>query len=123
MRFGLVLLDPDTGEWDGTAMNRILKVFATGPEQERVADEAPVLEHYDAFALVEAAPAAAKRLARDYLTEDITDEYQIPVGAGAIDTTAPRIDTTGETRPHPAYRRGAKLPPGAHHYLVQFVGP
>ena len=104
-------------------MNRILKVFAAGAEQERVAEEAVVLERYDAFVLAETPPAAARRIAREYLTEDITDEYQIPVGAGTIDTSEPRIDASGETRPHPSYRRDAQLPPGPHHYLVQFVGP
>ena len=104
-------------------MNRILKVFATGAEQERLAEELDVLERYDAFVLVEAAPATVKRLAREYLTEDISDQYEIPIGAGAIDTSAPRIDAGGATRTHPAYGRGASLPAGPHHYLVQFVGP
>jgi subtilisin family serine protease len=104
-------------------MNRILKVFATGADQERLADKVDLLERYDAFVLAEAAPATAKRIAREYLAEDITDQYQIRVGAGTIDTSTPRIDNDGATRAHPAYRRGASLPPGPHHYLVQFVGP
>jgi subtilisin family serine protease len=104
-------------------MSRILKVFATGVEQDRLAEELDVLERYDAFLLTEAAPAAAKRLARKYLTEDITGQYKIPSGAGTINTSAPRIDAKGKTRAHPAYRRAAALPPGPHHYLVQFVGP
>ena len=104
-------------------MSRILKVFAAGAEQERVAEEAVVLEPYDAFVLVEAPEAAAKRIARDYLTEDITEQYAIPLGAGTIDTARPRIEPTGEVRAHPAYRGRAKLSSGRHHYLVQFVGP
>jgi serine protease AprX len=104
-------------------MDRILKVFVSGDDQDRLAKRVEVLERYDAFVLAQAPPATAKRLAREYLTEDITDQYSIPVATGTIDTSTPRIDVDGATRAHPAYARGAKLPPGAHHYLVQFVGP
>jgi subtilisin family serine protease len=104
-------------------MNRVLKVFATGDEQERLAEKLHVLERYDAFLLVDAPPAAAKRVAKENLVEDITVLYEIPVAAGKIDTDAPRIDEKGVTRSHPAYRRGGSLPPGPHHYLVQFAGP
>jgi subtilisin family serine protease len=103
--------------------NRILKVFATEAEQERLAEKLDILERYDAFVLAEAAPATAKKIARENLVEDITNQYQIPVGAGTIDTSIPRVDAEGMTRTHPAYRRGASLPAGPHHYLVQFVGP
>jgi serine protease AprX len=104
-------------------MDRILKVFVSGDDQDRLAKRVELLERYDAFVLAQAAEATAKRLARDYLTEDITDQYSIPVATGTIDTSTPRVDVDGATRAHPAYPRGAKLPPGAHHYLVQFVGP
>src|SRR6266508_4860485 len=104
-------------------MNRILKVFATEAEQERLAETLDVIERYDSFVLAEAAPATARKIAREHLVEDITDQYEIPVGAGTIDTSSPRVDAGGVTRAHPAYRRGASLPPGPHHYLVQFVGP
>ena len=104
-------------------MDRILKVFVSGDDQDRLAKSVDLLERYDAFVLAQAPPATAKRLAREYLTEDITDQYAILVGAGTIDTSTPRIDVDGATKAHPAYARGAKLPPGAHHYLVQFVGP
>jgi subtilisin family serine protease len=83
-------------------MERVLKVFVEGDDQERLAEKANVIERYDAFVLAEAPPAAAKRIARQYLTEDITDQYQLPV----------------------ATPRGAPdLPRGKHHYLVQFIGP
>jgi subtilisin family serine protease len=104
-------------------MNRILKVFATEAEQDRLAEQLDVLERYDAFVLAEASPAAAKRLAREQLVEDITDEYEIRVGTQTIDTSTPRVDVKGATRAHPAYRPGASLSSGPHHYLVQFVGP
>ncbi len=104
-------------------MERVLKVFVQGDDQDRLAEQANVLERYDAFVLAEAAPAAAKRITREHLTEDITDQFQITLGGGTVDTSKPRIDAQGETRSHPAYRRGAKLTSGPHHYLVQFVGP
>src|SRR3954468_14787271 len=104
-------------------MSPILKVFATGAEQEQLAEKVDVLERYDAFMLVEAGPAEAKRISRGRLVEDITDEYEIPVGSGTIDTSRPPVDAKGVTRAHPAYRGGRPLPAGPHHYLVQFVGP
>src|SRR5256885_272407 len=104
-------------------MNRTLKVFATDGEQERLPEGLDIVERYDAFVLAEASPTLAKKLAQEHLVEDITDQYEIQVGTGTIDTSAPRIDVEGVTRAHPAYRRGASLAPGPHHYLVQFVGP
>ncbi len=82
-----------------------------------------VIERYDAFVLAEAAPATARKIAREHLVEDITDQYQIPVGAVTIDTSIPRVDAEGVTRAHPTYLRAASLPAGPHHYLVQFAGP
>ncbi len=103
--------------------NRILKVFATGADQELIAQQVDVLERYDAFLLADVAPSAATDLARSHLVEDITDLYQIPIGAEAIDTSIPRLDSKGVTRRHPAYRRGTSLSAGPHHYIVQFIGP
>ncbi len=57
-------------------MNRILKVFATEAEQERLAETLDVIERYDAFVVAEAAPATARKVARELLVEDITDQYQ-----------------------------------------------
>lgn len=103
-------------------MNRILKIFASGDEQEGLPAGVDVLERYDAFVLAEAPPALASRLARDHLVEDITDQYTIETGTGPIDTSTPRI-AEGMTHAHPAYKRGASLDAGPHHYLVQFIGP
>lgn len=104
-------------------MGRILKIFATEAEQKSLPEKLDVLERYDAFVVAEAAPATAKKVARDHLVEDITDKYEIQLGTGTIDTSEPRIEAEGVTRAHPAYRRGVSLPEGPHHYLVQFVGP
>jgi serine protease AprX len=104
-------------------MSRILKIFATAAEQKKLPETLDILERYDAFVLAEAAPAAAKKIARDHLVEDITEQYEIPLGTGTIDTSTPRIEADGAIRAHPAYRRGVSLSEGPHHYLVQFVGP
>lgn len=83
-------------------MKRILKVFASGGEQDELAEKLDVLERYDAFVLAEAAPATATKIGREHLVEDITDLYEIPLVASG---------------------RAASLPAGPHHYLVQFIGP
>jgi serine protease AprX len=103
--------------------NRVLKIFATGAERRQVEREVDVVERYDAFVVAEASAAKAKRLSREHLVEDITADYAIPLGAGTIDTSVPRIEPGGGTRAHPAYRGARSLSPGPHHYLVQFVGP
>jgi subtilisin family serine protease len=103
-------------------VNRILKVFADSKAQRALRKEVDLLEEYDAFALVETSAARAKRLAREYPVEDITDQYEIPLSRGTIDTTEPRIDEAGDTLAHPDYRTKKGLP-GRHHYLVQFIGP
>jgi serine protease AprX len=108
-------------------MSRMLKVFATGPQQDEVAaaDGVRVVERYEAFVVVDADDAAARRLVADRLVEDITDQYELSPGGGleSIDTSLPRVTGQGRTRTHPAYAGQRRLPPGPHHYLVQFIGP
>ncbi len=104
-------------------MNRVLKVFASGAEQGPIADQYHVVERYDGFVLVEVPATAARKLAREFVVEDVSELYAIPVAAGVVDTSVPRIDSDGTTRAHPAYLRKAALAPGPHHYLVQFIGP
>jgi serine protease AprX len=104
-------------------MNRMLKVFASGAEQDAASETLDVVERYPGFLIATAPSAQAKNLARKYLVEDITDLYEIPIADGVIDTSRPRIDTDGAVHPHPAYRGSRALPRGPHHYLVQFVGP
>ncbi|MGH9901818.1 MAG: S8 family serine peptidase, partial [Pyrinomonadaceae bacterium] len=104
-------------------MNSVLKIFATGAEQETLAGEFQVLERYDGFVLVEVPEAMVKKLARTYLLEDITSLYTISIGRREIDTSTPRIDAAGAVRAHPVYRGVKALAKGRHHYLVQFVGP
>ena len=107
-------------------MSRILKVFATGAEADEVAALSPTAVRYDAFVVLETSDAQAKKLAADHLTEDITDQYAIPLGGESsttIDTGKPRVTARGAMAAHPAYKGAKRLSPGPHHYLVQFVGP
>jgi serine protease AprX len=104
-------------------MNRVLKVFVTGPEQQRLPNVTRVIEQYDGFVVVEASETVAQNLSQAYLVQDITDLYTIQVGEQQIETTRPRINTEGKRLAHPAYTKEKPLLPGWHHYLVQFVGP
>ncbi|MBK7622873.1 MAG: S8 family serine peptidase [Kineosporiaceae bacterium] len=106
----------------------MLKVFVTGAQQDEVAARPGVhdVSRYQAFTVVEADDAVAADLNGQFLVEDITDQYAIPLGGRlgtTIDTSAPRITAAGRTRSHPAYTGARRLAPGPHHYLVQFVGP
>ena len=104
----------------------MLKVFASGAEQNEIAARYAVVETYPAFVVVDVSDADAQALSSGRLVEDITDQYTIPLGgdaASTIDASVPRITTRGTTASHPDYKGSKRLAPGPHHYLVQFVGP
>jgi serine protease AprX len=104
-------------------MARVLKVFGTTEERKQLAAKHRLLADYDAFTLFDVSDQQAKRLARTHLVEDITRDYQLPIGEITADTRQPRMTARGVPRPHRAYA-GVKSPgPGRHHYIVQFVGP
>jgi len=98
-----------------------LKVFAGKEDAPDVLARATLIERYDAFLLVQATPAVARALARKYLVEDITDQYEIEMPNAKINTARPRITPKG-AEAHPAYK-AERLSPGPHHYIVQFRGP
>lgn len=104
-------------------MNRILKVFCTGADQEKIAEKYPTVEAYDGFVLVEIDEFKQDEIARLYPIEDITDQYSIRMVGQEIDTSLPRVDAKGKTRAHPAYKGLKRLAPGPHHHLIQFIGP
>ena len=104
-------------------MHRILKVFSTGADQDRLAETLQVIARYEGFVIAEIASKKIADLARRYPVEDITDLYTIQVGDRLIDTARPRIDARGKLRAHPAYKGVNKLTTGHHHHLVQFIGP
>jgi serine protease AprX len=107
-------------------MSRVLEVFVPSDQQADVAGSDEVIEHYDAFVVLEVSESRANALAKEHLVEDITDQYAIPVGDALeqeIDSSIPRVTAAGRLARHPAYKGARKLEPGAHHYLVQFKGP
>lgn len=104
-------------------MDRTLKVFCTGADQERLAGSYTVVERYDGFILLQVPEESVTELTRTYPVEDITEHYALRVGERLIDTAQPRVDARGRMRAHPAYKGLRRLAPGRHHYLVQFVGP
>ena len=67
-------------------MHRILKVFCTGADQNRLAESLQVIARYEGFVIVEIDPKQKASLARRYPVEDITDLYTIKVGDRLIDT-------------------------------------
>jgi hypothetical protein len=66
-------------------MNRILKVFSSGPEQDELAGNYSVIERYPAFVLIDVPGKAAKSIARGNLIEDITSQYRIETSTGEIE--------------------------------------
>lgn len=104
-------------------MNKILKVFCTGVEQDRLAETYQVVARYEGFVIVETTEEKIASITQSYPVEDITDLYTIHVGERTIDTIQPRIDAKGKLRAHPAYRGIKRLSTAPHHHLVQFTGP
>ena len=104
-------------------MQRTLKVFSTGADQDRLAETLQIVARYEGFVIVEISEDKIADLTRHYPVEDITDFYIIQAGDRTINTAQPRIDTKGKLRAHPAYKGVKKLSTGPHHHLVQFIGP
>ena len=99
----------------------IVKVIVDQADEASVLKGARLIERYDAFLLIETTPAAAREIARRHLVEDITAQYQLDLPNVRINTSKPRV-TAARVHPHPAFK-GERVGPGAHHYVVQFVGP
>ncbi|MET4260565.1 serine protease AprX [Bradyrhizobium sp. S3.12.5] len=102
-------------------MTRILKIYDS-EAATKAGSPLRVIETYPAFTVAEVPDSAADDIKRNYLTEDITDQYTLPA-AGGIDTSMARINAKGKTVAHPAYKKAPRLSSGPHHYIVQFIGP
>jgi len=100
-------------------MARILKIYAATDDEAAISKSSKIIQTYDAFLLAEVKSAQAKSLSRKYPVEDITAQYRLRIGGRIVNTGKQRI--TAEDSSHP--RSAGKLPPGPHHYIVQFVGP
>lgn len=104
-------------------MPRILKIYNSAKPLALASSQGKIIQKYPAFTVAEIADGALPQIQRDYLLEDITDQYRLPSGDGDIDTSVPRITSQGTTKAHPAYKSAPRLSPGSHHYIVQFIGP
>ena len=104
-------------------MDRMLKVFCSGADQDRFAETYAVIERYQGFVLAQVPEQAVSEIGARYPVEDITDLYILQVGERIIDTSRPRIDAKGKVLDHPAYEAEKRLSKGPHHHLVQFIGP
>lgn len=102
---------------------RTAKIFCSKAEVERLGGSLEILEAYPGFVLARAEPRVLAKVAQRVPLEDITDQFVIRMGRRNIDTRKARVDESGKVRAHPAYKGVAKLKPGKHHYLVQFIGP
>ena len=82
------------------------------------------LQTYPAFTIVEAQDdAAAAAVMKTGLSEDITAQYDAGTDQATVATGMPKIPATEATEGHSAVPSHYQLPPGPHHYIVQFVGP
>ncbi|MER9353628.1 S8 family serine peptidase [Mesorhizobium sp. M0514] len=104
-------------------MTQTLKIYDVDRKTIEARPGARILATYPAFLVAQVDDTAVDAVRQGRLTEDISDQYVIDGADGAIDTNIPRIAATGEAKAHPRYRGAPTLPPGPHHYLVQFVGP
>src|SRR5262245_13276685 len=91
----------------------VLKVFARKTDQPAILEKSKLIEDYEAFVVVEAAPAAARALEQSFPMEDITDQYRIALAGREIDPLAKPSRVAAAAAPEE----------GAHHYIVQFIGP
>ena len=85
-------------------MERVLKIFVSGPEQDILADQVAVIENYPGFLLAKLPPKAVAEISARYPVEDITELYRIRAGQRELDTDQPRITQQGKTRTHPDYK-------------------
>ena len=116
-------------------MNKILKVFVSGPDQDKLAKRYTIMQRYEGFVLIQVPEADVEKIQKRYPVEDITDQYILKVGDLTIDTSIAPAKTPGlvgeeaESFAMPAVAPVSGMEdrsagtPGPHHYLVVFDGP
>lgn len=69
---------------------RIVKVFADASSQQLLSTEYTEVERYESFILLAVSRSSLKKLSREYLTEDITEDYAVTLnGTVLLSATAP----------------------------------
>lgn len=99
---------------------RTIKVFVDFDEQATLAEQHFVIERYDSFVLLAVSSAAAKKLAKSLLVENITDEYAVRVDGHEILSAEPYVKISRAADKSKAIPAPDSKP---HHFLIQFVGP
>ncbi len=100
-------------------MDRIVKVFCAGGEQQRIAEAHSVIMRYPGFILVSVPESALAALSRNMLIEDITDLYAVRIAGREIGAS----ESAGGRRAPGSEKAPRRLATGKHHYLLQFIGP
>ena len=102
---------------------KLVKVFVEKAESPAFLKDAEVVERYPAFVIVKVSDEQLKAIARKYPIEDISSLYRLQLSGKTVDTLreGPALRTAKRKAASPRLR--AKLSPGPHHYVVQFVGP
>lgn len=105
-----------------TAPNyRIARIFADPGVQESLSAEYTTIERYDSFILLAVSRNALKKLSREYLTEDITEDYAITLNGTVLLSASDAVPDAAE-KASATFTVSAPSG-GAHHFLVQFIGP
>ena len=104
-------------------MSRTIKVYCTGPDQDKLGDQYRLIEKYQGFALAEVPEQEVEQLSRRYPVEDITNLYVIRLGDRIVDTSQRQGSLEAKSVARRSSKGAKPLAPGKHHYLVQFVGP
>lgn len=104
-------------------MQLTIKIFCSGPQQDKLRQEIDVIEQYQGFVLAEVAEHQVENIAKRFPVEDITSQYVLAAGQRCLNTNVPRLSDTGRTLSHPDYQEQNTVDSGAHHYLIQFIGP
>jgi serine protease AprX len=104
----------------------VLKLFVPKVGQaallKSLAGQVEPIARYDAFVVLRADAATARRLSREHPVEDISDQYRLPLGGSEVDPLQAAARPRSRSRSRAAVPQTA-LDAGPHHHLVQFIGP
>jgi subtilisin family serine protease len=100
----------------------ILKVFVDKSHAADVLASTSLIQRYDAFTVVEASEERARSIRKKFPVEDISADYQLPIGGRTINTLVWRSSAkrAGLLKSVESKSEVIERP---HHYVVQFIAP